>query len=266
MMAVRDRRGPVAWFAVLLILALAATAVLIGGDSPPGGTVVHQARKNAISDIFADTASGWTSGNWSGYAVTAGGYTQISATWIVPAPDATPSATYSAIWIGIDGFDNGSLIQIGTEQDFTSGGAQYYAWWEVLPSAEAKVRSLALHGGDRVSASISQGTGGDWTLAMSNLTTGQSFSTTHAYGGPTASAEWIVEAPNVGNQPTSLAHYGSVPFTRVYANGMSPYLTRSQAGTMIQNGTQVSTPSNPGLSGASFNMGYGAMEPASPMF
>jgi hypothetical protein len=264
-MRVVCRCRPVVLVAALLMAALAVTVLWVGGR-PPDQTVTHPARSNAVSDLLADSSSGWTSGNWSGYAVTAGGYTQVSASWTVPTPAATPTPTYSGIWIGIDGFDNNSLIQIGTEHDATASGAQYYAWWEVLPSPEARASSLAVHGGDRVSASISRAASGSWTLAMTNQTTGRSFATTQSYGGPLASAEWIVEAPNVGNQPTSLAHYGQVPFSQVDANGASPNLTRAEGGVMVQNGQQVSTPSNPGLSGASFNMAYGAMQPASPMF
>lgn len=266
MIAVPVRRGPVVWFAALLIAAVTVAAMGIAGDAPPSALVHHQARKNAVSTILADTTAGWTSGNWSGYAITGGSYAQVAATWTVPTPDASASPAYSAIWIGIDGFQNNSLIQIGTEQDVTTRGTQYYAWWEVLPSAEARAGSLAIHGGDRMAAAIARGTDGSWTLSMRNLSTGQAFATTQSYGGPLGSAEWIVEAPNVGNQPTALAHYGAAPFTSVYANGASANLSRSQAGTMVQGGQQVSTPSNPGLSGASFNMAYGAIEPASPMF
>ncbi len=49
-------------------------------------------------------------------------------------------STYSSSWIGIDGFNNSNLIQTGTEQDYTSGGAQYCAWWEIFLAAETQIR------------------------------------------------------------------------------------------------------------------------------
>lgn len=264
-MAVRFRRRSASWIAALLILAVSATAVAFAVNAR-SDTVSHVTRKSAVSTILGDSASGWTSGNWSGYAITAGGYSQVSATWTVPTPAATASPTYSAFWIGIDGFSNNSLIQVGTEHDYTSNGAQYYAWWEVLPAAEAKVYSLAVRGGDKMSASIARAGGTSFKITLSNQTTGQSFSTVQTYNGPLASAEWIVEAPNVGSQASSLAHYGQTSFTSASVNGASPNLTRGQSGTMVQQGQQVSTPSDPSWTGASFTMAYGSIQPATPFF
>lgn len=262
-MAVRFRHRPAGWIAALLILVVFATVVAFGG-SARSESLSHLSRKNAVSTILGDSTAGWTSGNWSGYAVTAGGYSQVSATWTVPTPGATSSPTYSAFWIGIDGFANNSLIQIGTEHDYTGNGAQYYAWWEVLPSAEARISSLAVRGGDKMSATIARQSGSAWKLTLSNQTTGQSFSTTQTYNGPMASAEWIVEAPAVGNQATTLAQYGQTSFASASVNGASPSLTRGQGGTMVQQGQQVSTPSDPSWSGSSFTMAYGSIKPASP--
>jgi hypothetical protein len=72
---------------------------------------------------------GWASTNWSGYAVTSSSpYRAATATWNVPSVSG-PNGSYSASWVGIDGFNNNSLIQTGTEQDFSGGSGHYSAWW-----------------------------------------------------------------------------------------------------------------------------------------
>ena len=61
----------------------------------------------------------------------------------MPAVAATPTATYSATWVGVDGYSNSSLIQTGTEQDYYCGAAHYSAWWEILPAAETVISPYA---------------------------------------------------------------------------------------------------------------------------
>jgi hypothetical protein len=234
-----------------LALAMAAPAAI---PWPPA--VRYTPRNGAASDV----ASGRTSTNWSGYAAARGPYTQISASWVVPAPGATAGPSYSSTWIGIDGFDNTSLIQVGTEQDYVAR-ARYYAWWEILPSAESRIGGLAVAGGDRMTASITRAAGGAWTISLLDRTSGQSFAITQTYSGPLGSAEWMVEAPNVGSRPAELARYGQTSMESLQANGTSPGLTRRDAGMMIQNGRQVSTPSAPNVAGNRFAIAYGSQAP-----
>ena len=108
---------------------------------------------------------------------------------------------YSSTWVGIGGgcVDAGctatdaTLIQAGTEQDVDrSGGAHYSAWWEIVPSASTPV-SLPVSAGDRISVAIRQTLPTVWNIAMTNLTTGQSWSTMTPYASTYATAEWIVE-------------------------------------------------------------------------
>ncbi len=77
------------------------------------------------------------SSNWSGYAVTAGApYTSASATWVVPnaTHDATSSGSeYVFNWVGIGGYVDATLIQLGTESIVTTSGAvSFYAWYETV--------------------------------------------------------------------------------------------------------------------------------------
>ena len=187
---------------------------------------------------------GWASPNWSGYAVTAGPYTSASGTWVVPAVRATATPTYSSTWVGIDGFANESLIQVGTAQSFHDGQAFYSAWWEVLPAVAQPISSGLGRAGRHHQCDDREDVGGPWTITLRNRTSGEEFSTTEAYSGPGASAEWIQEAPTVGGRIATLASYGSTTFTAT-ANGKNPGFALRHAGAMLQGGAIVSMPDSP---------------------
>ncbi len=203
--------------------------------------------------------------NWSGYIVAGTTYLSNSGDWTVPEVSSTQGTQYSSVWIGIDGVDNRDLIQTGTEQAATNAGeTSDAAWWEILPAPETPIPDMPVDPGDHMSASIVDDGFGQWTISIANLTTGQSFSTTQAYDGPAQSAEWILEAPEVNVSISSLAHYQETTVGSTSVNGANPDLVPSDAGVMIQNGVQVSTPSNPNLTTNGFNVAYGAATPSAP--
>ena len=78
--------------------------------------------------------------NWSGYIAASDlqnpqpTVTGISASWTVPKIKASSQRdTFSAVWIGIGGFFDNTLIQVGTEQDDIGGLGNYTVWYEFLP-------------------------------------------------------------------------------------------------------------------------------------
>ena len=251
-------------FAKTVVFAVVAVVTsLLGHPQATPVPVVNQAR--ATTAVPAATSStGWTASNWAGYALTAGGYTEVSATWNVPSVQA--GTGYSAMWLGIDGFNNNSLIQIGTEQNATSSGGGYYAWWEVLPSAESSITQVPISAGDQINARIAKNATDSWTISLTDTTTGASFQTTQSYTGTGTSAEWIMEAPNLGSQGSDLAHFSTFDVSSMEANGADPELTDQDAGVMIQQGQQVATPSPPSFTGNAFAMAYGATAPQAPLF
>ena len=260
----------------------------------------------------------WSAANWSGYAEAGSGFTGVSGSWTVPSVTGGSSSTYSSVWIGVDGFNNNSLIQTGTEEDWYNNAPHYNAWWEILPAAETAISSSAypVSPGDRMSASIWETTqtassGGHgfrfssqhvWAIKIGDTTKGWSFLTAQAYGGAGSSAEWIVEAPQVGGRIAPMAHYsfastlglintpglgtttgdfdqaGTITKTMSTSTTTPPAyggagLVPNDAGVMIQNGAQVSTPSNPDAAsptnpdstpGKAYNAAYGATAPAGP--
>jgi hypothetical protein len=242
--------------------------------------------------------STWAASNWSGYAET-GAFTGVSGTWTVPAVSATSSATYSSAWIGVDGFNDSSLIQTGTEEDYYSGAAHYDAWWEILPAAETEISPSAypVAPGDAMRASIYETsattTAGSgffgrhkstehvWTITISDTTKNWSFTTNQGYNGAGSSAEWVLEAPEVNGRIATLAHYTITPaagvgdfdnagiLTSVVSSGTPTYANAAlnyanDSGVMIQNGAQVSTPGDPDGALTAFNVAYGSSLPPTP--
>jgi hypothetical protein len=138
---------------------------------------------------------------------------------------STPDADLSSGDVFVDvanGSQDGPMIldgheQIGTAADVTGGKTSYYAWYELVPSAEQKL-SLAVHPGDHMSGKVTV-SGTTVTVSLSDQTTGKS--TTKALRMSnlgTSSAEWIAEAPAAQTSYGSysilpLADFGSVTFT-----------------------------------------------------
>ena len=245
---------------VAAVSVLCSASMLTASLAAESGAIFHHPRVSAGTIHQA----GWASSNWSGYAKT-GTFTRATGSWVVPAAGPTHNATYSSAWVGIDGFNNGSLIQTGTESDYYNGSAHYAAWWEILPAPETVIPSITVHPGDHMSASITKGTGSTWTISITNTTRNQSFSIQRTYTGPGTSVEWVEEAPTVGGHIATLAHYTSPDtFDPGTANGGNPGLTAADGGVMIQKHRQVSTPSVPDGDTDGFNMAYGSSAPAPP--
>ena len=231
-------------------LTSAASHPRIAAKLPGGGT----------------SSAGWASSNWSGYAITGGPYTSITGSWNVAGVGRSLHATYSSTWIGIDGFNDSNLIQTGTEADYYNGSAHYNAWWEILPAAETPISTISVSPGDAMTASIHELSNGTWSIAISDISKSQSFTTTQSYKGQLTSAEWIEEAPSLGGRIATLAQYGS-PLTidPGTVNGGNPGLVPADGGVMVQRfGQQVSTPSNPDNDTDGFAMRYGSAAPAPP--
>lgn len=162
-----------------------------------------------------------TSTNWGGYAALtslsspqSGAVSDVKGTWIVPEVHAsTSSKTYSAAWVGIDGYSSKTVEQLGTESDWLNGSASYYAWFEMYPKRAYLISGFAVHPGDVISAEVKYIGSSKFVLSMTNTTTGQTFSTTQKAGNASrSSAEWIVEPPYAGGV-LPLADFGTMSFS-----------------------------------------------------
>jgi hypothetical protein len=223
---------------------------------------------NPLGSSETPDTPGWVARNWSGYAITGATYTSVSATWIVPtvlAPPDPDTRQFSSTWVGIDGFNDSDLIQAGTEQDWLRGSASYQAWWEILPQDETPIQ-MTVEPGNTMYVSITQGSP-NWTITVTDRTTGETYTKLKHYAGPLSSAEWIQEAPTVGGHIASLAHDSTVDFEDITANGANPELTVADSGVMAKgkgNRVVLSTPSSPDADQNGFAVAYGSDPPLPP--
>ncbi len=164
------------------------------------------------------------SGNWSGYAATGGTFSAVTGDWTVPTVTCLPSTTtYSSQWIGIDGYESGTVEQDGIEAGCLSGTPHYNAWYEMYGDEAVNDgfevplsgSSYPVSPGDAMSASVSI-TGSTWTLSIADTTASWSYSIEIASPSPAparSSAEWIVERPEIDSSLSALSDFGSESFT-----------------------------------------------------
>jgi hypothetical protein len=266
----------------------------VSGHIPGFGTTATWASSNWSG--YAEPGSYTAiSGSWTVPSVTAGAASSGGGRSRFGGGYASASAWYSASWLGVDGFTDNNLIQTGTEQDFYGGAAHYSAWWEILPAAETTISTSTypVAPGDEMTASIVETpatvtVGGGrrgggtlehvWTITLGDLTRGWTFTTSQPYNGAGSSAEWVIEAPQINGAIAPLADYSFAPAAAAagdfsgarVATTIGGALTgaglnfANDAGAMIQNGAQVSTPGQPDTADTAFNALYGASAPAAP--
>jgi len=206
------------WNAMVLgaLLALTTGALLADEPSSAQGRTPAASQRHAPVIIHERHGRNVTSVNWSGYAVTGakGSVTDVKASWIVPAIQGTCPSTdqFASFWVGIDGYSSNTVEQIGTDSDCQNGKPVYYAWFEFYPHPSFIVNSLTIQPGDVISAEVSAGAKGAFTVTLTDTTRGQTFSTsTRIPSAAQSSAEWIAEAPSSG-RVLPLADFGSVSF------------------------------------------------------
>ncbi len=180
--------------------------------APTLTTAAISTREHGPMRMHRLVPGGAESENWSGYVVTGSAFTSAKASWHVPEVDCskTPN-TYSAFWVGFDGWTNGTVEQNGTDSDCSGTTPQYFAWYEFFPAGPVLIADVPVSPGDVMSAEVSYN-GSEFTLYIKNETTGMSHTRTKAVpGAQRSSAEWIAEAPESGGI-LPLADFGKANF------------------------------------------------------
>ncbi len=164
--------------------------------------------------MFANLDS-LNSTNWGGYVVVSNivapspDITAINGSWVVQEantaePNAANSPTFSAQWIGIGGYKDGTLIQTGTSSDFNTSNSDvpsYSAWYELLPAAETElnIAQYPVHPNDIINANIHLISGNEWSIKIidKNQTDGWTYNTVVQYDSSKLSGEVIDERPEI---------------------------------------------------------------------
>jgi hypothetical protein len=206
---------------VVLLATVLASYAPSPAQSPAAGMSRHRHDPAIIRERHGKNA---TTTNWSGYAVTGtnGSVTDVKGSWIVPTVTCLAGApdSFSSFWVGIDGFNSGTVEQIGIDADCVSGKPTYSAWFEFYPHWPSTINTVVVRPGDTISAEVSYGVKGQFTVTLTNVSWNpqQTFSISSKM--PQArlsSAEWIVEAPwSSGVLP--LANFGVAEFGHRYTS------------------------------------------------
>jgi hypothetical protein len=150
--------------------------------------------------------------NWAGYAVSAavGSVSDVKGSWKIPKVACSQSATYAALWVGIDGFNSNTVEQTGVLAECYHGEVYYFTWYEFYPSNPVYITSsVPVNAGDEIYGEVSYASG-LFTVTLTDQTTGKSFHTSQKdNNAERSSAEWIMEAPSSGGGILPLADFGT---------------------------------------------------------
>ena len=205
------RRWPAA--AGLAALSLAMPGVAAVSSAAPAAAAVM------INHTLPRDGRAHSDQTWGGYAVTgANPYTKITGSWTIPAMNCSGGGGDASPWIGIDGWSDNTVEQIGVDLDCINGTGSYHPWVEMYPGPSDYFKDT-IHAGDTLTASVSI-TNGKWTLTESDPQTGWT-KTFHpqAKGTPKyTSAEAILEDVGSGAVPP-VPGFGTVTFSSVTVDG-----------------------------------------------
>ena len=165
--------------------------------------------------------------NWGGYAAFTGqkfpefeSVSGVRGEWKVPSVRPSTQDSYSATWVGIDGYVNQTVEQIGTMQGWISGHADYFTWFSMYPGPSYEILGFPLNPNDKIGAEVSYVGGDVFELIIRNLTQGVYYVVPSSYttvpGLQRSSAEWILEAPS-GDSILPLAKFSPTTFSHCVA-------------------------------------------------
>jgi hypothetical protein len=223
----------------------------------PGTIVSPSASSGSATSTSSPSIQQLTSYNWSGFADvqnttgTGPGSTgpgsqplsSVSGSWTVPQVSCVSGLyqnqdVFIANWVGLDGFNDGTVEQLGTGVECYENVEYYYDWYEMFPNGTVQEGPLScindnvdcIRPGDRIQASVvsTPGTGSNagsnvYQLKLTDFTTsGQNFDVTATCPNNecvNSSAEWVVERPAFGIGPGGAlfqilpqAYYGETGF------------------------------------------------------
>jgi hypothetical protein len=244
---------------LIAVLGLLFSLVLM---VPVGSTVKAETSPMQAANVPAQGAGPTRLGtaesyNWSGYAVTGSSATQVTGSWTVPSVAGSEAGSYSAAWVGIDGYSSATVEQTGTMQEGngSNGSGIYYAWYEMYPNPMVQL-SNPVKAGDNVTASVTYEGNNEFLLTITDTSEIPVWTYTNTLSAGTqriagalqdnnnpvenydsqlfdrsdartqvaarSSVEWIMEAPSSYSGVLPLADFGTISFSAASATISSP--------------------------------------------
>jgi hypothetical protein len=168
--------------------------------------------------------------------------------------------------VGIDGWDNATVEQTGTESQCNGIVPVTYAWYEFAPSAGVTITGMHVSPGEDMAAEM-RFDGAAFVVTLTDLTTGESYITRAIVAGAKrTSAEWIAESNGYSGLPDFDAVRFGPNFTHDTAGNYAMDATTSGPIGAFGNRVQVSVlghgnfdeavPSYLSLDGTSFTVTY----------
>ncbi|MGW1076114.1 G1 family glutamic endopeptidase [Streptomyces sp. NPDC002537] len=155
--------------------------------------------------------------NWSGYVAGGQSFTTASASWTVPDISCSAPADAVAEWVGLDGWGNGTVEQIGIQETCETGVPSYANWVEFYPKPPEYLNDRVLPG-DRIHAQARFVSGTTYELSMHDETQGWvENKKVDGWNAANASAEVIVESNR-----RSFPRFDRIDFTQARFNGLAP--------------------------------------------
>jgi hypothetical protein len=220
-----------------LAAVLPALGLTISLGAAPGASTTHNApaaaiaiAKAAIKDLDVgqhgtvhraahlpkeiDGQSVVDTYNWSGYADTGSGYSEVSGSWTEPSASCGSELTLAVFWVGIDGYSDSTVEQDGTMIECYDGAPYQFSWWEMYPTNAIQVVGESVESGDLITASVNV-SGTNYLLTVLDTTNpANDISTTQSCSDcDNSSAEWIAEAPSGSNGIYPLTDFGTWTLT-----------------------------------------------------
>jgi hypothetical protein len=186
-----------------------------------------------------------SAGGWAGWVNVSppnppGQYESAVADWTVPKANCDFLEMAGASeWVGIDGYNESTVEQAGTQTDCILGQGTYASWWELYGTPVDGGGQVDLpgndhiHPGDQVFAQVVAGHGtgmppdnipgqGTYGFTFVNFTENWVFNAIEPSRGalsqepPNLTAEWIVEQPSCFWVCQALTKYGHVTFSGMF--------------------------------------------------
>jgi hypothetical protein len=257
--AVALRLGAALVLASALVLgASAGPAASAPAPSAPGSVRFAPISMTPAAATSAGSGAvmGANSNNWAGWAASGNRYTSVNASWTQPSVQcASHENSDSAFWVGLDGYNSGSVEQAGVQAGCSNGKAFYGAWTEFYP-APPQYLSQPVNSGDALTVNVTLTSG-----RFYSLTIGDAHHWSLSLNGKTqrstsVSAEVVAEAPTGGNgRVMQLSNFRSVSFAGAAVNGRS--MSQASQLEQITMGSSRRVMAQPtSLSGSSFGVSW----------
>jgi hypothetical protein len=220
------------------------TRVITEGVELPGVTTHRPMMARTMTpDVNSPPgATDLTLANWSGYSTTgvAGTWNTVVGDWVNPITcNCSYNPSHASLWVGIDGADqsvdggsDGNVFQTGLSIEFNvSSGVQYYnysGWWELYPN-NAQTQLFTTYANDEMYATVYKYIANDTVYShfyLKDVTMGtvSSFNITAGAQLKGDTAEWIMEAPDVGGSESKLLDFAQPTMSEAQAiSGSTTY-------------------------------------------